>query len=63
MFKIYSYNYVIKLYFLLAVTKLAYKKPFCNPSEFGLHSLAIYRLILYIFQVSLFMLIDTYSRV
>ncbi|CAK1604236.1 unnamed protein product [Parnassius mnemosyne] len=32
------------------VTRLFYKKPFCAPSEFGSHSLTIYRLVLYIFQ-------------
>ncbi|CAG5040172.1 unnamed protein product [Parnassius apollo] len=32
------------------VTRLFYKKPFCAPSEFGSHSLAIYRLVLYVFQ-------------
>ncbi|VVC99501.1 unnamed protein product [Leptidea sinapis] len=32
------------------VTRLFYEKPFCAPSEFGSNSLAIYRLLLYIFQ-------------
>lgn len=43
------------------VTKLLYKKPFCAPSEFGLHSLAIYRLILYICQYIIPLCVITFA--
>ncbi|CAG9785054.1 unnamed protein product [Diatraea saccharalis] len=45
-------------------TKLFYKKPFCAPSEFGSHSLAIYRLILYVFQyvIPLFVITFAYAH-
>ncbi|XP_063839666.1 RYamide receptor-like [Ostrinia nubilalis] len=43
------------------VTKIFYKKPFCAPSEFGLHSLAIYRLILYIFQYVIPLCVITFA--
>nr|ALM88319.1 neuropeptide receptor A23 [Chilo suppressalis] len=44
-------------------TKLFYKKPFCAPSEFGSHSLAIYRLILYIFQYVIPLFVITFAYV
>ncbi|XP_028174859.1 neuromedin-K receptor-like [Ostrinia furnacalis] len=43
------------------ITKIFYKKPFCAPSEFGLHSLAIYRLILYIFQYVIPLCVITFA--
>ncbi|KAJ0179877.1 hypothetical protein K1T71_004468 [Dendrolimus kikuchii] len=47
-----------------SVTKVFYKKPFCAPSEFGSHSLAIYRLLLYIFQyiIPLFVITFAYAH-
>ncbi|CAH2075319.1 unnamed protein product, partial [Iphiclides podalirius] len=45
------------------VTRMFYKKPFCAPSEFGAHSLAIYRLLLYIFQYIIPLCVITYAYV
>ncbi|XP_050342746.1 RYamide receptor-like [Nymphalis io] len=46
------------------VSKLFYEKPFCEPTEFGSHSLAIYRLLLYIFQyiIPLFVITFAYAH-
>ncbi|XP_046960478.1 RYamide receptor-like [Vanessa cardui] len=46
------------------VSKLYYEKPFCEPTEFGSHSLAIYRLLLYIFQyiIPLFVITFAYAH-
>ncbi|XP_068630423.1 RYamide receptor-like [Battus philenor] len=43
------------------VTLLFYKKPFCAASEFGSHSLAIYRLLLYIFQYVIPLCVITFA--
>ncbi|XP_052752935.1 RYamide receptor-like isoform X2 [Galleria mellonella] len=43
------------------VNKIIYKKPFCAPSEFGSHSLAIYRLLLYIFQYVIPLCVITFA--
>ncbi|KAG6451894.1 RYamide receptor [Manduca sexta] len=43
------------------VTKVFYKKPFCAPSDFGNHSLAIYRLLLYIFQYIIPLCVITFA--
>ncbi|XP_041976564.1 probable G-protein coupled receptor 83 [Aricia agestis] len=45
-------------------SKLYYEKPFCAPSEFGSNSLAIYRLLLYIFQyvIPLFVITFAYAH-
>ncbi|XP_072940343.1 substance-K receptor-like [Epargyreus clarus] len=43
------------------VTKLVYKKPFCAASDFGSHSLAIYRLLLYIFQYVIPLCVITFA--
>lgn len=42
-------------------TKHYYKKPFCAPTEFGSHSLAIYRLLLYIFQYVIPLCVITFA--
>ncbi|NP_001127721.1 neuropeptide receptor A23 [Bombyx mori] len=44
-------------------TKLVYKKPFCTASEFGSNSLAIYRLLLYIFQYVIPLCVITFAYV
>ncbi|KAG7299486.1 hypothetical protein JYU34_016448 [Plutella xylostella] len=46
------------------VTRVYYKKPFCAPTEFGSNSLAIYRLLLYIFQyvIPLFVITFAYAH-
>lgn len=43
------------------VTKIFYKKPFCAPTEFGSHSLSIYRLLLYIFQYVIPLCVITFA--
>ncbi|XP_013189300.1 RYamide receptor [Amyelois transitella] len=43
------------------ITNQIYKKPFCAPSEFGSHSLAIYRLLLYIFQYVIPLCVITFA--
>ncbi|KAM3962347.1 neuropeptide receptor A23 [Aphomia sociella] len=43
------------------VSKIIYKKAFCSPSEFGSNSLAIYRLILYIFQYVIPLCVITFA--
>ncbi|CAH2107307.1 unnamed protein product [Euphydryas editha] len=43
------------------VSKLFYEKPFCAPTEFGSHSLAIYRLLLYIFQYIIPLCVITFA--
>ncbi|XP_013177839.1 PREDICTED: substance-K receptor-like isoform X1 [Papilio xuthus] len=43
------------------VTGLMYKKPFCTASEFGSHSLAIYRLLLYVFQYVIPLCVITFA--
>ncbi|XP_059060355.1 RYamide receptor-like isoform X2 [Achroia grisella] len=43
------------------VSNIIYKKPFCAPSEFGSHSLAIYRLLLYIFQYVIPLCVITFA--
>ncbi|XP_050681773.1 substance-K receptor-like [Leptidea sinapis] len=43
------------------VTRLFYEKPFCAPSEFGSNSLAIYRLLLYIFQYVIPLCVITFA--
>ncbi|GBP14164.1 RYamide receptor [Eumeta japonica] len=43
------------------VTNIFYKKPFCAPSEFGSHSLAIYRLLLYVFQYVIPLCVITFA--
>ncbi|KAI8428909.1 hypothetical protein MSG28_007542 [Choristoneura fumiferana] len=43
------------------VTKMFFKKPFCAPSEFGSHSLAIYRLLLYICQYIIPLCVITFA--
>ncbi|KAJ2947015.1 hypothetical protein O0L34_g16359 [Tuta absoluta] len=46
------------------VTQVYRKKPFCQPSEFGVNSLTIYRLLLYIFQyvIPLFVITFAYAH-
>ncbi|XP_023939936.1 RYamide receptor [Bicyclus anynana] len=43
------------------VSKLFHEKPFCAPTEFGSHSLAIYRLLLYIFQYIIPLCVITFA--
>ncbi|XP_034824448.1 substance-K receptor-like [Maniola hyperantus] len=43
------------------VSKLVHEKPFCEPTEFGSHSLAIYRLLLYIFQYIIPLCVITFA--
>lgn len=43
------------------VTNIFHKKPFCSPSEFGLYSLSIYRLLLYIFQYVIPLCVITFA--
>ncbi|CAH2215550.1 jg19502 [Pararge aegeria aegeria] len=45
------------------VSKLIHEKPFCEPTEFGSHSLAIYRLLLYIFQYIIPLCVITFAYV
>ncbi|CAK1553684.1 unnamed protein product [Leptosia nina] len=43
------------------VSKVSYEKPFCTASDFGAHSLAIYRLMLYIFQYVIPLCVITFA--
>ncbi|CAF4779322.1 unnamed protein product [Pieris macdunnoughi] len=43
------------------VSKMVYNKPFCTASEFGSNSLAIYRLLLYIFQYVIPLCVITFA--
>ncbi|CAH0728750.1 unnamed protein product, partial [Brenthis ino] len=43
------------------VSRVFYEKPFCAPTEFGSHSLAIYRLLLYIFQYIIPLCVITFA--
>ncbi|XP_022117160.2 RYamide receptor [Pieris rapae] len=45
------------------VSKMVYNKPFCTASEFGSNSLAIYRLLLYIFQYVIPLCVITFAYV